>query len=486
MTIRRAAAWAVASQYVSFAIQFATSVIVSRFYLLPTDVGLFSIALAAAMVLAIFQDMGFSRFITGQPEMRPEHLRDYAAVALGAGALVAAALALGAIPLAEVYAQPALAALVWIVAAAFAVQAFGIVPLALLTRDMDFRTLFFANAGSALAGGIVSVLLAAQQAGPAALAWGMLATAVTRAGLALSRHPVFPRRPRALGPVRPMMTFGSSSFFISLSGAIGMRSQDLIVGRLLGIAATGLFSRASSLAGQLSMLMVGAINAVFYPAFAKKRDEGARLDEPYLHLIACNTALNWAAALGLALAAEPLVHLLYGPNWSEVAPLLFWIAIAEALFIAVPLHMDIPILLGRIRSLVWINLADTTMTIAILALACLWGLEAAAMSRLVAATVWFAIYATFIAFLLKLRVTALATIYLRSAVCAAAAGAPMLVAHWLGRFGPETGFAELLGLALAGAICWLAALALVRHPLWGEVQRFAAHLARQRRLRPIG
>ena len=58
MSIRRAAAWSMATQYAAFIFQFATSVIISRFFLLPSDVGLFSIALAAAMMVSIFQDMG--------------------------------------------------------------------------------------------------------------------------------------------------------------------------------------------------------------------------------------------------------------------------------------------------------------------------------------------------------------------------------------------------------------------------------------------
>jgi O-antigen/teichoic acid export membrane protein len=114
-----------------------------------------------------------------------------------------------------------------------------------------------------------------------------------------------------------MLGFGGASFVLSLSGALGMRSQDLIVGRLLGVRETGLFSRASGLAGQMSMLVVAAINGVFYPAFAKKRDAQENLREPYLHLIACNTGVQWAAAVGLALSAEPLVQLLYGPRSSS-------------------------------------------------------------------------------------------------------------------------------------------------------------------------
>ncbi|MBC2670698.1 oligosaccharide flippase family protein [Novosphingobium piscinae] len=484
MSLRRSALWSMATQYGSFLCQFASSVVISRFFLRPAEVGLFSIALAAAMMAAIFQDMGISRFVTGQPDMREAHVRDYAGVAVALGWLVAAGIALAALPLAWFYGEPGLAPLMLIIALAYAAMPLAIVPAALLTRAMNFRVLFFANTGSALLGAGASIGAAAAGAGPAALAWGMLTTTLTRLAVVQVARPVLPRRPRRAETVRPMLGFSGASFAISLSGAIGMRSQDLIVGHLLGLFATGIFTRATALAGQLSTLVVGALNAVFYPAFARKRDAGEDLAGPYLHLIACNTALNWAAAAGLAAAAGPLVHLLYGPRWAEVAPLLRWTALAEMLFFAVPLQMDVPIMLGRIRSLVWINCLDTAATVGILAAFCAWGVEAAAVSRLVAAGLWFVIYITFIGRLLHLPVAQLAGIYLRSGLCAAAAAAPLYGAVEGAWFGPTPGLPVLLGLGLCGAVAWLALLALLRHPAWQEVRLALNLLPRPRALQP--
>ena len=287
---------------------------------------------------------------------------------------------------------------------------------------------------------------------------------------ALAYRPVLPRRIRALANIRPLISFSSSSFLISLSGSIGQRSQDLIIGRVLGMAATGLFTRASGLAGQMSTLMVGAINGVFYPAFARKRDASEPLGEPYLHLIACNTALNWAAALGLALAARPVIDLLYGENWLAVAPLLFWTALAEIFFVAVPLQMDIPILLGRIRILVWINFLDTALTIALLAIFAFWGLEAAAISRLVVAALWFAIYITYIARLLGIRFGQLVNVYAQSAIVALAACLPLACALHNEWFGETMGIVPLGVLSLAGFGTWLMTLFAIRHPARLEVK----------------
>ena len=469
MSVRRAAVWSLSAQYATFAIQFIASVIISRFFLLPADVGLFSIALAAAMLVAIFQDMGITRFITGQPQMDPDKIPNYAAVAIAIGWLVALAVALAAPAVARFYSQPELANLLWIIAASYAISPFAIIPAALLVKKLDFKSLFAVNAGSAFIGNGVAVGLAAAGFGPASLAWGLLASAIVRTAFANAFSPVLPRLPRDAAAVKPMLGFSSFSFVISASAAIGMRSQDLIVGRILGVVATGLFSRAYGLAGSLSTLVTGAISSVFYAAFAKKRDAGEELAAPYLHLVACNTALNWAAMIGLALAAEPLVLLLYGENWAGVASLLQWMAIAEMLIVAIPLQMDVPILMGRIRQLVWVNIGDTIAAVTILTIGCLIGLQEAAMSRVGYGMVWWCIYAFYIAHILGFRIASLLGIYGKSLLCALSAGAPLFIAGQYGWGGANLGFLGLFMLSGLGGLCWLAMLAIVRHPAWNEV-----------------
>ena len=473
MSIRRAAIWSVSAQYTTFAIQFAASVIISRFFLQPAEVGIFSIALAAAMMLAIFQDMGVTRFISGQPQMQPEALGDYLTLTIGIAWSVAAVLFSGAPWFAAFYDQPGLVDLLHLIAASYLLVPFATVSSALLVRDMDFRALFWVNAGSALIGNVTAVVLAAQGYSATALAWGVVVTALSKAVTAQAMRPVMPRLKPRRYKIAPLLRFSSASFLISASAAVGQRSQDLIVGRMLGITATGLFSRASALASQLSTLVTGAINSVFYPAFARKRDAGEPLTEPYLHLMACNTALNWASMTGLAICAEPLVRILYGGNWAGVAPLLFWTAIGEMLFIAMPLQMDIPILLGRIRTLVWINLLETVAAVTILAMASMISLEAAAISRVFYGLVWWAIYAVFLTRLLALPVRRMALIYAQSAISALAAGLPMILILY-SRGAANVGLIDLLAGTAAGGVTWIAMLFACRHPATHEI-RLALH-----------
>lgn len=477
MSVRKAAIWSLAAQYATFTLQFIASIIISRLFLLPADVGLFSIALAASMIVAIFQDLGITRFISGQPQMKHEAIPHYAAIAITIGWSVALIVAIAAPFVAQFYKQPALTPLLWVIAFSYLITPFATVPAALLVRAMNFRILFQVNAGAALAGNGVAIALAANGFGAASLAWGVLATAVSRTVIANWHSPVRPRLPKEFSSVKPMLGFSSVSFVLSASAAVGQRSQDLIVGRLLGIIATGLFSRASALSSQLTTLVTGGIGTVFYAAFARKRDAGEPLAEPYLHLVACYTALNWAAMIGLALAAEPLVLLLYGPNWIDTASILRWTALGELFFVAIPLQMDIPLLLGQMKRLIWVNLLDTTAAITLLITGCLISLDAAGASRVAYGSIWWVIYAFYLRSLIGFRLKTLLSIYVRSAVCALAAGIPLMLALLQGM---ELGFMGLIMLSGAGVLLWLAAMFLTRHPAWNEIRMIVEALVRMR------
>jgi O-antigen/teichoic acid export membrane protein len=475
-SVRGAALWAMAAQYVTFGITFVTGVIISRFFLGPEEVGLFSIALAAAMIVSVFQDFGITRYVAGEPDLGPEKLRTCFSVSLvvafGIGLLILAL----AWPIAAFYGDDRLVPVVAVIAGSYLLAPFGIVPAAVLQRRMDFRRLFVVNSGSILAMGGTAIVLAANGWSALSLSYAVVAQAGVKAVLGIALSGCRPPWPLSFRGARPVVSFGSRMMALYAVAAVGIRSPDLVVGRVAGIAETGLFSRATSLAHQLVTLLTGAVGAVFYPAFARLRDRGEDLAAPYLRVAAGFTAVTWPGLAFLAAAALPVVLFLYGDGWAEVAPLLALIALSEFFFCALPLQGELPILLGRMKLLLVVNIIETIVSILLLVVAGLWSLEAAAASRIVYGVLWWAIYAWMLRSLVGLRWRDLADIYLRSMASALATVAPLLLVYQFVA-GPEA--ISLLWLtlaALAGCLGWLATLYLVRHPARHEVSGFASVL----------
>lgn len=474
--MKSAALWAAASQYTQFVLQFATSVIVSRFFLKPEEIGLFSVALAAAMILAIIQDFGLTRYLGRHPTADDDTVRHCTVIAIGFS-LVVGSLILGiAWPVALFYSEPQLFPILALIAVSYLFNPWSIVPVALLSRRLDFRATFVVNAGGAVVNSVCVLTLAALGNSAQSLAWAMIAQAAARAVLAQALRPTPPSARVRLDRSKEIIGFGSGSALLYLSGGIGMRTPDLIVGRMQGMAAAGLFSRGVALAAQLHYLVAGAVGAIYYPAFARLREEGKDLGPYYERVVATHGAIVWPAMALLAVLSEPVILLLYGPGWTEAAPLLAFVAIAECCFVALPLHMDLPILLGRLRALLWLNLADTALSVGTLAAGAAMGVEAAAASRLVYGMGWFIIYAAWLQRLVGFRWRTLLKVYGASAATAVFTIAPAVWASHVWRTPSTMGFGSLLITAGLSAVAWLGAIALFRHPARDDLAGMALHV----------
>lgn len=471
-SVRGAALWAMAAQYVTFGVTFVTGVIISRFFLGPEEVGLFSIALAAAMIVSVFQDFGITRYVAGEPELGPDKLRACFSVSLVVAFAIGLAILALAWPVAAFYGDDRLVPIVAVIAASYLLAPFGIVPAALLQRQMDFRRLFVVNSGAILAMGGTAVALAANGWSALSLSFAIVAQMAVKAILGIALSGCRPPWPLSFSGAAPIFGFGSKMMTLYAVAAVGLRSPDLVVGRVVSITATGLFSRATSLAAQLVTLLTGAVGAVFYPAFARLRDKGEDLGAPYLRVVAGFTAVTWPGMAFLAAAALPVVLLLYGEGWAEVAPLLALIAISEFFFCALPLQGELPILLGRMKLLLVVNVIETIVSILLLVVAGMVSLEAAAASRIVYGVIWWAIYAWMLRSLVGLRWRDLLDIYARGLAISLATVVPLLLVYEF-IAGPESiDFLWLTGAALAGCLCWLLTLFLVRHPARHEVSGF--------------
>lgn len=484
MSVRGAAAWAMGAQYVSFAMQFATSVIISRFFLNPAEVGLFSIALAAALLVAVLQDFGLSRYIAGLPVIDPAEVERCSTVALLFSFVVAGVIAASAWPLAALYDYPELAPILLIIAGSYLALPLAVVPMAMMARSMQFRGHAIVTVGGTVAQCGVGIALAWAGQSSFALAWATLAAGLARGGIAQALRPS-PPWPLRFDSVSTVLSFGSRSSTLYLTGGLGTRTPDLIVGKLLGLTAVGLYSRAVGLSDQFRQLIAGAMGSVFYPAFARIRDRGEPLGPSYLRVCAGYSAIIWPGMAGLALAAEPLVRILYGEEWMGVAPLLTMIALTEIMLVALPLVSELPIVLGRLNTLLAYNIADTALSIALLALGCLWGVEGAAASRLVYGALWLCLYWRFFHGLVRFDAGALARIYAKSAAATGAAIAPLALAYLVWEPPARLEFGPLLVAVILGGVAWLATLVTLRHPAVGEITTMARQLPILRRhLRP--
>lgn len=464
MSLRSATLWAALAQYAGFAVQFIVSVVIARYFLGPQEIGVFSVAFSAAAIVHGLQDFGLNRFIVGAKELGRPTLRVAFTLSIAVAVGIVGIISLLARPVANFYDNEALFAITLLIGISFVFIPMSVVPLALLQREMDFRKVAFVEVGAHIVNGSVSIAAAWMGYSAMSLAFGVFAYQLARALLTQLVRPIFVIFPPSLDGAKAMFTYGGWSGVLSLTGAISARAPDLIVGKLISEAALGLYSRATGLALQFRLLVGGPIASVFYPSFARARDENQDIAEHYLRLTAALCAVTWAAMAGLAVASEPLVLGLYGERWAGVAPVLVWISLAQIFLIAVPMHIDVGYLLGGWTRVIQLTMFDAILSFAILLFAAQYGLYWAAVSRVVHAAIWWAIQLCFLQSLVRFAWRDMFAIYAKTAIAAFAATIPLLLAYRFWLAPEEMGLAVMMALSLLGVCLWYVALVALRHP----------------------
>jgi PST family polysaccharide transporter len=101
----------------------------------------------------------------------------------------------------------------------------------------------------------------------------------------------------------------------------------LIVGRVLGATALGIYTLAYRLPELVVLGVVSVLSKSLFPAFSKARDSLAALQKGLRSSIRYVVIFTTPICVGLLVAARPLVLVTLGPDWTEVIPVLRVLAV---------------------------------------------------------------------------------------------------------------------------------------------------------------
>ena len=150
-----------------------------------------------------------------------------------------------------------------------------------------------------------------------------------------------------------------------------------------------------------------------------------------------------------------------------------WVAISQLLFIALPLHTDLPILMHRKRGLLWRSGFDMLASVLLLMVGAWFSLEAAAASRVAHGFVFFAIFAPFLARTIGFNWGVMIRIWLLSALATGLAVLPVWLSYLYWAPPAEASLLQLLVAVMAGIAMWIICLRQTRHRAYTEIHGYA-------------
>jgi O-antigen/teichoic acid export membrane protein len=346
----------------------------------PSDFGLVGMALTVTRFVQLFKDLGLNMATVQRDEISQAQVSALFWINAGAG-LILTVLVVAASPLiALFYEQPALTAITMWFALGVAFAGVSAQHLALLRRQMRFGALAIVELVGALLGLAGAVTLALMGFGY----WALVANAVlAAAGSAVASWLLCNWRPSALGrlrDVRELLRFGGQLTGVNVFNYLARNLDDILIGKLLGPHALGLYQRAYELIFLPVAQICVPIGHVALGALSRLQNDAARYRESFGKIFSVLLLINVPFGAWLVAVADLALPLLLGPEWAESARIFVFLGLVLAVQPVGHATSWLMITQGRTGELLKWSLISNITTAAVFVVSIRWGVEAVALS----------------------------------------------------------------------------------------------------------
>jgi O-antigen/teichoic acid export membrane protein len=455
-------------RYGVLAMGLATTLVTARL-LTPADFGVAIIGLAIFGLLDIFREFGGGTYIVQVDETTPERVQTVFTTTLILALPLFFILFVFAQNIADFYHAPGLKAYLEVSSWCLLLSSFSSPVYALLSRDLKFGRLTILSLTTNFLSSIITMLMAVLGFSYMSYAWAQLASTIVYFALCIAWGPAFPVYRVCFAEWRRVMAYGIYDSARGLLNHMGDSAPFLAFGKTLGAQGLGIYHRALTVSRLPERTVLAGFGPVLLPAFSKHAREGQDLARSFLRGVEHVTVLLWPALIGVTILATPLVTIMLGSQWTATVPLVQIIASSYLAWFALNLPRPALVAVGAIRD---------TMTLALLTVPVLVGVQIAASFYSVEAVAWTFvpgnIYAVLVSVIfVRRRIpfawSELARAMRKSAIVALlSALPPIAMALAVGGMGRITVMEGVAAAVLSG-ITWFIAINLVNHPIRDEI-----------------
>lgn len=346
-TASAATAWSALDILLRQVLSFGISLVLARL-LTPADFGTVALASFFSTLLIALLHTGLSTALIRRRDATREEESAVFWWCLGAS-IVAGVVLLGLAPLIAAYfAQPVLAPLMAMAAGQLVFAAIGVVPTARLTRALDIRPLTIAGIIASLVSGAIGIGAALVGAGVWAIALQLAAGSLVNSAALWFVSEWRPTTHWHFATLRSLLSFSAR---LSASGALDIvytYGFALVVGKLHGTADLGLYNRAQGTQQLPGNVVAMLLARLMLPILAASNHDPRQQLADVRTSVRASMLVNLPAMVVLALLADLVVLVLFGPKWLGAARVLAILAVGGAL---IPLHViNLQLLLAQERA----------------------------------------------------------------------------------------------------------------------------------------
>jgi len=320
----------VGSSFIQRGIQTITTVVLARL-LGPVDFGLFALAFVAIDALGLFKSMGFDSALIQRKDNVEKAANTAFFIIPLLGIMLYFILTLSAPWIGRFLNNTQVVRVIRALGIIFIISCFSKVPAALLEKKMQFRKASIIEISTALVYGLSAIAFAFLKFGVWSLVIAYILKTVNQAILTFIYAKWRPKFEFDRRIALEMFHFGKFLFLGGVVWFLKMNLDNLLVGKLLGVSALGIYAIAFNLANFPADYFGGKVYRVIFPAFSRIQDDQYDLKQAFLKTTKFVGIFTFPFCAILFLMGDEVIRLIYGLKWLEAIGVLKVLAFAGLL-----------------------------------------------------------------------------------------------------------------------------------------------------------
>lgn len=367
-TVLKSFFWKLLERFGVSGAQFILQIILARL-LDPEHYGVLSIMIIFTSLANVFIQNGFNTALIQNKDVDEEDYSSVFWVSFGIAGLLYAVIFFASPLIGVFYDMPDIVTPMRVLALMLFPGALNSVQIAKVSREMDFKKIFYSNIGAVLVSGIAGVVIAYLGGG----LWALVAQSMLNVFVAcivmrftvrlkLKFHFNFKR-------IKVLFSFGWKLMVSSLIDILYQDLRSLVIGKKYDSGTLGYYNRGKQFPQFIINAVNGAVQSVMLPAMSAKQDDKTQVKSMMRNSITLSSYIIFPVMAGLAGVAKPLISLLLTDKWLPCVPYMQIYCFSLAFYPVHSCNLQAINAVGRSDIFLKLEVIKKTMGIAMLTIA---------------------------------------------------------------------------------------------------------------------
>lgn len=317
--MKRALFFSFVGKYSSLTLDFIAVMIIARM-LTPEELGGYSLAAGSIMIGQMLREFGLSLYIIKEKDLTKEKIQGCFTISIFLCWTIAAIYFLSAGLIGDFFNNPDIALLVKILSISFLFLPFGPLMMSLLKRELKFEKIMIVHITGTFVSVLSTLALLYFSFGLISLAIGVVLGSFTVVVFA-AYYGEWEYYRFNFKYVIEICKFTS---FVSMSNVMNQLKSivpEAIIGKFMSVEGVAYFGKGAAVLNLFSSLILSIVGSVIQPFLARLNNQEKEMNASVYQMLNYVLVLQWPFCVFVYLFSSDLVHVLYGPQWTDSIPL---------------------------------------------------------------------------------------------------------------------------------------------------------------------